>query len=196
MKVAKNVPWSEIQTVSNKHTDWFMFRNDTKQWVRVIQRGGGDFKEELYIELHPTTMRDPDSDWSGIRNGLVKSTTEFGKNNYYHHCLPKYIVDNMNIQLGERVTNILMNFDFVPRNKNEDDLIKLYPRIKRRSPIFETGVPLVFLGATLLSNKDHSLMISNLDEYYAAYNKTQPRSVTLEESTGLAYAFKEAMKGL
>lgn len=195
MSIKRNIPWSEIETVTNKHVDWFRFIPDINKWVRVIQRGGGDdFAEEIYIELHPDDLHSVDADWSGVRNALVKTTKEFGNNNYYHHALPKRVVDRMVLQMGERFTNLLMNFDYVKRSVNDEDFIRILPRIQRRSALFANGVPLAFLGANALTNKDHALLLSSLDEYYGSYHKVdeEPHSAGAVPMTAMGYALAQA----
>lgn len=197
MGIKRNIPWSEVVTVANKHTDWFRFIPDINKWVRVIQRGGGDFPEEIYIELHPDNLHSTDADWSGVRDGLVKTTQVFGSPNYYHHYVPKKVVDRMILQLGERFTNVLLNIDLVKRTKHDRDYLRLLPRMREQSPIFEQGVPLVLLCAPALSNKDHAMLLNSLSGYYGSYYQNEAnrpvQEVTELEATGFAYAFKKAL---
>lgn len=91
-------------TVQSKNNDWFKYDADKKVWFRVISRSGGDFKDEITVQITPNLDRSPvmlDGTWKDVKNILVtkRPHVQPGEGTFYTHHLPdeieKMLLDNV-----------------------------------------------------------------------------------------------------
>lgn len=109
---------SNLKNIRSKNQDMFAKSPYTNSWVRVLQRAGGPYNDEITVRLTPIGSLYAHG-WSDVANIHIHKRdvrySPIDTGTYYTHELPAEVHEEMRKRLDDETFNYLIDADILPQ---------------------------------------------------------------------------------